>query len=113
METIVRSIELMRKLARQGDNLAKLEPRDALIRTLRAPPRLAREARDGDFVGLIRLRSRTLVVLALDNARRQRASDLGFAFFAGAWNQCPAHGLVPALLSKVWQAARTRAEGGV
>jgi len=113
MENIVRSIELMRKLARQGDNLAKLEPQDALIRTLRAPPRLAREARDGDFVGLIRLRSRTLIVLALDNARRQRASDLGLPFFAGAWNQCPAHGLVPALLSKVWQAARTRAEGGV
>ena len=112
MDNIVKSIELMRELALHGDNLTKIEPKDALFRTLRAPARVVREARDGDFIGLIRLRSRTLVMLAVENARQQRASDPGFAFFAGAWNQCPAHGLVPALLSNVWQAARTRATAG-
>ncbi|UPK23667.1 hypothetical protein [Bradyrhizobium sp. 195] len=112
MDNIVKSIELMRELALHGDNLAKIEPKDASLRTLRAPARVVREARDGDFIGLIRLRSRTLVLLAVENARQQRASDPGFAFFAGAWNQCPAHSLVPALLSNVWQAARTRATAG-
>lgn len=112
MENIVKSIELMRELALQGDNLAKIEPEDAMLRTLRAPARVVREARDGDFVGLIRLRSRTLVLLAVETAHQQRASDPGSAFFAGAWNQCPAHGLVPALLSKVWQVARPPAQGG-
>lgn len=112
MDNIVKSIELMRELALHGDNLAKIEPKDALLRTLRAPARVVRETRDGDFIGLIRLRSRTLVLLAVENARQQRASDPGFAFFAGAWNQCPAHGLVPALLSNVWRAARTRATAG-
>ena len=112
MHNIVKSIELMRELALHGDNLAKLEPKDAMLRTLRAPARVVREARDGDFVGLVRLRSRTLILLAVETARQQRASDPGLTFFAGAWNQCPAHGLVPALLGKVWEAARTRVIAG-
>ena len=37
MDNIVRSIELMRRLARHGDNLAKIGPQDALAHTLRAP----------------------------------------------------------------------------
>jgi hypothetical protein len=107
MDNIVKSIDLMRELVLRGDNLAKIEPQDALLRTLRAPARVIREARDGDCVGLIRLRSRTLVLLAVEGARQQRASDPGFAFFANAWNRCPAHSIVPALLIEVWQAART------
>ncbi|OPY95845.1 hypothetical protein A5906_07735 [Bradyrhizobium sacchari] len=112
MENIVKSIELMRELALQGGNLAKIDPKDAMLRTLRAPAHVVREARDGDFVDLIRLRSRTLVLLAVETAHQQRASDPGSAFFAGSWNECPAHGLVPALLSKVWQVAKDQAQGG-
>ncbi len=110
LENLVKSTELMRELALHGDNLAKIEPPEAVIRTLRAPARVVREARDGDFIGLLRLRSRTLILLALEDAHQRHARNLGLAFFAGAWNQCPAHGLVPALLGKVWEAAKTRAE---
>ena len=106
MANILRSIELMRELARQGDNLAKIAPQEALVQTLRAPERVVREARDGGRVGQVRLCARSVVVLAVESARRQR-SDPGFAFFAGAWNQCPAHSIVPALLADVWRAART------
>jgi len=105
MDNIVRSIELMRRLARHGDNLAKIGPQDALAHTLRAPARVVREARDGGRAGPVRLRARSLVLLAVESARRQRP-DPGFAFFASAWNRCPAHGIVPALLADVWQAAR-------
>lgn len=106
MDNIVKSIELMRGLADQGDSLAKIEPRDALARTLRAPARVVREARDEGRVGMVGLRARALVLLAVESARQQ-CPDPGFAFFAGAWNQCPAHSIVPALLADVWQAART------
>jgi len=110
MENIVRSVELMRRLACHGDNLAKIEPQDALARTLRAPARVAREARDGGCAGTVRLRARSLVLLGVESARRQRP-DPGFAFFANAWNRCPAHSVVPALLADVWQAARAETEG--
>jgi len=110
MHNIVGSIELMRRLARQGDNLAKIEPLDALGRTLRAPARLVREVRDGGRVGPVRLRARSLVLLAVESAR-QRRPDPGFAFFASAWNRCPAHSVVPALLAEVWQAARADTGG--
>ncbi len=96
MDNIVRSIELMRRLARHGDNLAKIGPQDAL----------------GGRAGPVRLRARSLVLLAVESARRQRP-DPGFAFFASAWNRCPAHSIVPALLADVWQAARTDTGGCV
>ncbi len=108
MDNIVKSIELMRSLARQGDNLAKIEPQEALARTLRAPARVVREVQDGGAAGPLRLRARSLVLLAVERARRE-TPDPGFAFFAGAWNQCPAHSIVPALLADVWEAARTDA----
>jgi hypothetical protein len=110
LENIVKSIGLMRKLAAAGDNLAKLGPQDALARTLRAPPRVIREARDGTRVGNVRLRARSLVMLAVETARRERP-DPGFGFFASAWNRCPAHSIVPALLAEVWRQAQT-APGG-
>jgi hypothetical protein len=110
MANIVRSIELMRKLARHGDNLATIEPQDAMARTLRAPARVVREARDGGRAGPIRLRARSLVLLAVESARRQYP-DPSFAFFANAWNRCPAHSIVPALLADVWKAARTDVGG--
>ena len=108
MGNIVRSIELMRSLAGQGDNLAKVEPQGALARTLRAPAHVVREVHDGGSAGPFRLRARSLVLLAVESARQQ-SPDPGFAFFAGAWNQCPAHSIVPALLADVWEAARTDA----
>ncbi|WP_247522603.1 hypothetical protein [Bradyrhizobium sp. 190] len=110
VDNIVRSIKLMRRLARHGDNLAKIGPQDALARTLRAPSHVVREVRDEGSAGPVRLRARSLVLLAVESARRQSA-DPSFAFFAGAWNRCPAHGIVPALLAEVWQAARTDTRG--
>jgi hypothetical protein len=110
MDNIVRSMEAMRRLARQGDNLTKIGPQDALAQTLRAPARVVREARDGGRAGPVRLRARSLVLLAVESARRKRP-DLGIAFFASAWNRCPAHSIVPALLADVWQAAMTDTGG--
>jgi hypothetical protein len=110
MDNVVRSIESMRRLACRGDNLAKIGSRDALAYTLRAPARVVREARDGGRVGAIRLQARSLVLLAVESARRQRP-DPRFAFFASAWNRCPAHSIVPALLAEVWQAAKTDTGG--
>jgi hypothetical protein len=79
---------------------------------LRGPDRVIREARDGARVGAIRLRARSLVMLAVEAARRQRP-DPGFGFFASAWNRCPAHSLVPALLAEIWQQAKNDPGGGV
>lgn len=110
MANIERSIELMRGLARQDGNLAKISPQEALAQTLRAPARLVREARDGSRAGPVQLCARSVVLLEVESARQQ-SLDPGFAFFAGAWNQCPAHSIVPALLAEVWKAARTNAGG--
>jgi hypothetical protein len=112
MANIVKSIGLMRKLAGRADNLTKLGPYDAVARTLRGPDRVIREARDGARVGTVSLRARSLVMLAVEAARRQRP-DPGFGFFASAWNRCPAHSLVPALLAEIWQQAKNDPGGGV
>ena len=106
MENIVKSIELMRKLARKGRNLQDLGAQDAVARVLRAPSRVIREARDGALIGNIRLRSRSLIMLGVEAARRNRP-DPGFGFFASAWNRCPAHSIVPALLADVWREAKS------
>ncbi|KRR01374.1 hypothetical protein [Bradyrhizobium valentinum] len=110
MENLVKSVELMRRLARHGDNLAKIEPQDALAHSLRAPVRVVREARDKVRAGPVWLPSRSLVLLAVESARRQHPVP-SFAFFASAWNRCPAHSIVPALLAGVWQAARADTRG--
>lgn len=110
MENIVKSVELMCGLASHGDNLAKIEPQEALAHSLRAPAFVLREARDGGRAGPVRLGARSLVLLAVERAHRKRL-DPGFAFFAGAWNRCPAHGIVPALLAEVWRAARAGRSG--
>ena len=106
MHNIVTSIELMRQLARTGNNLKELDPRDAVACTLRAPDRVVREARDGGRVGDIRLHARSLLILGVEAARRQDP-DGGFGFFASAWNRCPAHVVVPALLTEIWQKAKS------
>jgi hypothetical protein len=112
IENIVRSIELMRKLALSGDNLQALGPQDAVARTLRAPARVIREVRDGARIGNVRLRARSLVLLGIEAARRQRPGP-GFEFFAGAWSRCPAHAIVPALLGKVWQEVQNSEVGSL
>ena len=90
--------------ARAGDNLKQLSPQDVVARTLRAPERIIREARDGARIGNLRLRARSLILFGVEAARRQ-SPDPGFGFFASAWNRCPAHAFVPALLGEVWRAA--------
>lgn len=112
MDNIVRSIELMRTMARDSGNLATIAPEVASAQTLRAPARVVREAQDEGRVGTIRIHSRTLVLLMLEHARRQRPADPGFAFLASAWNRCPAHRIVPALLNAVWQAAKDQRGDG-
>jgi hypothetical protein len=105
LHNIVESVELMRKLARSGSRLRQLSPDEAAAQTLRAPPRAVREARDSVRAGNVCVRERSIILLGVESARK-RSSDPGIAFFAGQWNQCPAHAFVPALLAEIWKTAR-------
>ena len=105
MQNIVDVIERMRRLAQTSDNLEKLNPQEAIASTLRAPKQVVRETRDGGHVCGTHLGARTLVVLRLETARRQKP-EAGIEFFAKGWNQCPAHGIVPALLADIWKKAK-------
>jgi hypothetical protein len=105
MHNIVDAIERMRRLAQTSDNLEKLSPQEAIASTLRAPKQVVREARDGGQVCGSHFGARTLVVLRLETARRQKP-DAGIEFFAKGWNQCPAHAIVPALLGEIWKKAK-------
>jgi hypothetical protein len=108
MHNLVDTIERMRRLARARDNLQKLSPQEAIASTLRAPKQVVRETRDAGRVCGMHLGARTLVVLRLECARRQKP-DAGIEFFAKGWNQCPAHAIVPALLADVWKKAKAGA----
>jgi hypothetical protein len=108
MHNLVDTIERMRRLARARDNLQKLSPQEAIASTLRAPKQVVRETRDAGRVCDMHLGARTLVVLRLECARRQKP-DAGIEFFANGWNQCPAHAIVPALLADVWKKAKAGA----
>jgi len=105
MQNIVEVIERMRRLAQARDNLEKLSPQEAIAYTLRAPKQVVRETRDGGRVCGTHLGARTLVILRLEAARRQKP-EAGIEFFAKGWNQCPAHAIVPALLAEIWKKAR-------
>jgi hypothetical protein len=105
MENIVEAIERMRRLAQTSDNLEKLSPQEAIAATLHAPKQVVRETRDGGRVCGTHLGARTLVVLRLETARRQKP-EAGIEFFAKGWNQCPAHAIVPALLTEIWKKAK-------
>jgi hypothetical protein len=108
MHNLVDTIERMRRLARARDNLQKLSPQEAIASTLRAPKQVVRETRDAGRICGMHLGARTLVVLRLECARRQKP-DAGIEFFAKGWNQCPAHAIVPALLADVWKKAKVSA----
>jgi hypothetical protein len=108
MHNLVDTIERMRRLARARDNLQKLSPQEAIASTLRAPKQVVRETRDAGRVCGMHLGARTLVVLRLECAQRQKP-DAGIEFFANGWNQCPAHAIVPALLADVWKKAKSGA----
>jgi hypothetical protein len=104
MHNIVDSVKLMRNLARSGSTLKELTPEQAAAKVLRAPRRVIREAQDSAALPDARIRDRALVLISVEAARRG-GSDPG-AFFVGHWNQCPAHAFVPALLGRIWLAAR-------
>jgi len=104
LHNIVESVELMRKLARSGQ-LRQLSPDQAAAQTLRAPERAVREAREDVRAGNVCARERAIILLGVESARK-RSSDPGIAFFAGQWNECPAHAFVPALLAEIWKTAR-------
>ena len=108
MHNLVDTIERMRRLARARDNLQKLSPQEAIASTLHAPKQVVRETRDAGRVCGMHLGARTLVVLRLECARRQKP-DAGIEFFAKGWNQCPAHAIVPALLADIWKKAKAGA----
>src|SRR4029079_12687553 len=105
MHNIVDVIERMYRLAQTSDNLDRLSPQEAIASTLRAPKQVVRETRDAARVCGTHLGARTLVILRLETARRQK-SDVGIEFFAKSWNQCPAHAIVPALLAEIWKKAK-------
>jgi hypothetical protein len=105
MENIVEAIERMRRLAQTSDNLEKLSPQEAIACTLRAPKQVVRETRDGGRVCGTHLGARTLIILRIETARRQKP-EAGIEFFAKGWNQCPAHAIVPALLTEIWKKAK-------
>lgn len=111
MHNIVESVSVMQRLARAPGSAAQLSPADAVKRALRAPPRIVREARDSIAIGRTRLHPRSLVFIAVDSARKASGDD-GLGFFAGHWNQCPAHALVPDLLARIWQAAAAKSGAG-
>jgi len=105
MHNIVDTIERMRRLVKTSDNLEKLGAQDAIASTLHAPKQVVRETRDGGRVSGAYLGARTLVILRLEAARRQKP-EAGIEFFAKGWNQCPAHAIVPALLVDIWKKAK-------
>jgi len=105
MHNIVDTIERMHRLAKTSGHLERLSPQEAIASTLRAPKQVVRETRDGGRVCGKRLDARTLVVLRLETARRQKPEG-GIEFFANGWNQCPAHAIVPALLAEIWKRAK-------
>jgi hypothetical protein len=105
MHNIVDVIERMHRLAQTSDNLDRLSPQEAIASTLRAPKQVVRETRDAARVCGTHLGARTLVVLRLETARRQKP-DAGIELFAKSWNQCPAHAIVPALLAEIWKKAK-------
>jgi hypothetical protein len=102
MANIANAIEQMRRLAQTRENLKILSPQEAIASTLRAPKQVIRELRDGGRFCGTRLGARTLVILRLESARRQKP-EAGIEFFAKGWNQCPAHAIVPALLAEIWK----------
>ena len=104
LHNIVKSVELMRKLARSESRLKRLSPAEAVALTLRGPPSVVREARDRVREEKLRARERSIVLMAVETARK-RSPDPGIAFFTGQWNECPAHAFVPALLAEVWKTA--------
>jgi hypothetical protein len=99
----------MRELARSGTAFTTLSPEDAVASTLSSPNIVLRETRESVWNGAHRLPPRSLILLRVENARRQ-SKDPAFGFFASAWNRCPAHGFVPALLAEIWRRARERAD---
>src|SRR5262249_15930701 len=103
MENIVNSIALMGKLARDSENLTKLDSKEAVRRTPPAPKRVIREARDSGRIENVRLDARSLIVFGVE-AARHKCPDI--VFFVKGWNQCPAHTIVPALLADIWQRAQ-------
>jgi hypothetical protein len=111
MHNIVDSVELMQGLARKPGAFAELSAADVIKQVLRAPPRIIREARDEIEVGNTKVRARSLVLMAVEAARKSSPDD-GFGFFANHWNRCPAHAFVPRLLGRIWEVAAAKPGAG-
>lgn len=105
VHNVVETLTRMRALA--TDDRSRMTPERAVAQCLAAPPALLRWcAAPTRIAGLAKpLRPGTLVLLRLGKAHDE-VHDAASPFLVGAWNQCPAHRYVTALLERVWAAAR-------
>jgi hypothetical protein len=109
VHNVVETLTRMRAFAAEGN--ARVPAPVAVARCLAAPPALLRWCTAEMRVpGLARpIRPGTLVVLRLGRAH-DVLHDAESPFLVGAWNQCPAHRYVTALLEAVWTDASRRAD---
>jgi hypothetical protein len=101
VHNVVETLTRMRTLA--AGPSSNVTAAEAVERCLAAPPALIRWCtRATHPAGLAKpLRRGTLVMLRLDRAHDEMR-DAASPFLVGAWNQCPAHRSVTALLERVW-----------
>ncbi len=107
VHSIVDALERMRALLKDPRRRDVLAPDQAAAMSLVAPGMLLRSCRRQTEVPFLSdpLVPGTLIIFRL---RKMHAgtNDADLAFARGRWNQCPAHGIVPGLLSEVWTRAR-------
>ena len=106
MHNIVRSLDIMRERRSNSGQQARLSEDRIVDQCLVAPRRVMRQATD-EFespIGGGRIRPGTLVLMSLDQARKQIPGG-DISFMTERWSKCPAHSWVPSLLQAVWKKA--------
>lgn len=86
---------------------AGLTPDQAALRALVAPERVLRQATAEGTALAGSLRPGTLVAFGVGEAAAH-TMDPDLAVLTGSWSQCPAHGLIPALLAEIWSTAQAQ-----
>jgi hypothetical protein len=108
VHNLVTAIERMRALAEPPGALARIAPEQAATIALKAPDDVLREATAHGTTPYGTFRRGTLVRLRLE-AARARSLNAEIAFLSASWSRCPAHALVPRLLTQVWRRAQEMA----
>ncbi len=109
-QNIHRGLLRMQALLREPGAVRRLSPAAATARCLPAPPRVLRQATAAGQRGAVSWRQGTLVVFALEAARRCGPDD-ATVFMAGSWSACPAAGWVRALFETLWVEAGAARQG--